>query len=165
MTVVGATDADIPFILRTERLPGYDALVARSDAAGHRARMANQRCAHFIARADDRPVGFAIVRDWHAPDGIALLMRIAMAEPGKGYGTAFLGRILDRVFGETACHRFWVGQFPDNTRARRVYEAVGFVAEGIARGNIYLNGQHRDELILSILRPDWQARRTADRAI
>jgi RimJ/RimL family protein N-acetyltransferase len=152
-----ATEADIPFIVRTERLPGYETLIARSDEARHRARMADDRCAHFIARHNDCPVGFAILRDWNSADGITLLMRIAMAEPGQGHGKAFLRAIIARVFTETACHRFWVGQFPDNSRARHVYESAGFTAEGIARGNIYLNGRHRDELILSILRPEWEA--------
>jgi len=86
-----------------------------------------------------------------------LLMRIAMAEPGNGHGSAFLRALTRKVFTETPCHRFWLGQFPDNTRARHVYESVGFVAEGIARGSVFLFGRHHDELIMSILRPEWEA--------
>ena len=165
-----ATVGDIPFIMATERLPGYEAFIGRSDEATHSARLNNPRCAHFIARDDVRPmgcpaghpVGFAILRDWNSADGITLLMRIAMAEPERGHGRAFLHGLIENVFTETACHRFWLGQFPDNARARHVYEAAGFVAEGIARGNVFLNGQHHDELILAILRPDWLARRAAE---
>lgn len=105
------------------------------------------------------PAGFAILRDWNAPDGITLLMRIAMAHPGEGHGKLFLCRLIDLVFTETACHRFWLGQFPDNLRARHVYESVGFTAEGVARGSVFLFGRHHDELILSILQPEWRARR------
>ncbi len=152
-----ASEADIPFIMETERLPGYEAFVARSDEAQHRARMATDRCAHFIARHNGAPVGFAIVRDWNAADGITLLMRIAIAAPGHGHGKAFLRALMGRVFAETRCFRFWVGQFPENARARHVYESVGFTAEGVARGNIHLDGRNRDELILSILRPEWEA--------
>ena len=95
--------------------------------------------------------------DWAAADGITLLMRIAMTEPGRGHGRPFLRGLIGRVFTETNCHRFWLGQFPDNARARHVYESLGFVAEGVARGSVFLFGEHRDELILSILRPDWIA--------
>jgi RimJ/RimL family protein N-acetyltransferase len=158
ITITLATESDIPFIMRTERLPGYEAFIGRSDEAQHRARMANGRCAHFIAWDGERPVGFAILRDWNAADGITLLMRIAMAEPGKGHGSAFLRALIDKVFTETPCHRFWLGQFPDNARARYVYESVGFTAEGIARGNVFLNGRHHDELIMAIVRPEWKAR-------
>ena len=157
ISLAHAVGADVPFIMKIERMPGNEAYIARSSETQHRARMSDVRCAHFIARDNDRPVGFAILRDWNSSDGITLLMRIAMAEPGKGHGKAFLRALMHRVFTETPCHRFWLGQFPDNCRARHVYESVGFTAEGIARGNIYLNGKHRDELILSILRPEWEA--------
>ncbi|MEI7711444.1 MAG: GNAT family protein [Rhodospirillales bacterium] len=162
LAIAAATESDLPFIMKTERLAGYEAFVGRSDEAQHRSRMANPQAAHFIARDGDRPVGFAILRDWNSADGITLLMRIAMTEPGMGHGKSFLRALMDRVFTETPCHRFWLGQFPNNIRARQTYESVGFTAEGIARGNIYLFGRHHDELILSVLRPEWEARRTAD---
>ncbi len=158
-TITKATEADLPFIMQTERLPGYESFIGRSDETQHRARMADPRAAHFIAHHDNRPIGFAILRDWNSTDGITLLMRIAMVEPGNGHGSVFLRALIDKVFTETQCHRFWLGQFPDNTRARHVYESVGFTAEGIARGNVFLNGRHHDELILAILRPEWEARR------
>jgi RimJ/RimL family protein N-acetyltransferase len=158
ITITQATQSDIPFIMKIERLPGYEAFIGRSDEAQHRARMANPQAAHFIARHGARPVGFAILRDWNSADGITLLMRIAMAEPGNGHGSSFLRALTHKVFTETPCHRFWLGQFPGNTRARHVYESVGFTAEGIARGNVFLFGRHHDELIMSILRPEWEAR-------
>ena len=157
LAIARAMDADLPFVMATERLPGYEAFIGRSDEAQHRARMANDRCAHFIARDGDRPVGFAILRDWNATDGVTLLMRIAMVESGQGHGKAFLRGLMDRVFTDTKCHRFWLGQFPNNHRARHVYESVGFTAEGVARGNVFLDGRHHDELIMSILRPEWEA--------
>ena len=159
IAIARAAEADIPFILETERLPGYEAFIGRSDEAVHRARMENPRCAHFIARHGERPVGFAILRDWGSADGVTSLMRIAMTEPGQGNGRAFLRRLIDLVFTETTCHRFWLGQFPDNARARHVYQSLGFVAEGVARGSVFLFGRHHDELILSILRPEWAVAR------
>ncbi len=184
-----ADEADLGFIMATERLAGYDRFIGRSCEARHRVRMADRRCAHFIAwvpngsivdgpivagtivdetganrtGAESR-VGFAILRDWDAADGVTLLMRIAMAQPGLGHGTAFLRALIDRVFTTTRCHRFWLGQFPDNARARHVYESVGFIAEGIARGSVFLNGRHHDELILAILRSDWERRRAGQGA-
>jgi RimJ/RimL family protein N-acetyltransferase len=34
---------------------------------------------------------------------------------------------------------------------------MGFVAEGLARGNVFFNGTQRDQVIMSIIRPDWVA--------
>ena len=163
IAVERATGEDIPFLLATERLPGYEAFIGRSDEAMHRARLDDPRQAVFLARDGARRAGFAILRGWDSEDGITLLMRIAMAEPGLGHGRAFLAGLMERVFTETRCHRFWLGQFPDNARARHVYETAGFVAEGIARGNVFLDGRHHDELILAILRPDWLAQLGAGR--
>ena len=63
------------------------------------------------------------------------------------------------MFAATDAYRLWIGTFPDNERARRAYEAAGFQAEGVARGSAFFQGKHRDELILSILRPEWEAAR------
>lgn len=150
-----AVEGDIPFIMATERLPGYEALVGRWDEAKHRAAMADGRHAYFVGRRDGVPIGFLIIRDWNSPEQVSLLKRIAVAEPGQGNGKALLRAALDAVFQQTGVHRLWIGVFPENERARRAYEAVGFVAEGVARGNAFFGGVHRDELTLSILRPEW----------
>ncbi len=153
-----ATEADIPFIMATERLPGYEALVGRWDEAKHRAAMADGRHAYFIGRRGSLPIGFLIIRDWNSPEQVSLLKRIAVAEPGQGNGKQLLRAALDAVFEQTNIHRLWIGVFPENERARRAYEAVGFVAEGVARGSAFFGCLHRDELTLAILRPEWAGR-------
>lgn len=154
-----ATEADIPFIMATERMPGYGALVGRWDEAKHRAAMNDGRHAYFVGRRGNSPIGFLIIRDWNSPERVSLLKRIAVAEPGQGDGKALLRAALDAVFEQTQIHRLWIGVFPENERARRAYEAVGFVAEGVARGNAFFGGTHRDEMTLAILRPEWAERR------
>lgn len=66
-----------------------------------------------------------------------------------------LGGLVDRVFRDTDAYRIWLGVFPDDSRARRAYEGVGFKAEGVARGNAFFGGSHRDELVMAVLRPEW----------
>ncbi|MCX5493078.1 GNAT family protein [Kaistia dalseonensis] len=151
--------ADIPFIMATERRPGFEALVGRWEEAQHRAAMAEARYAYFIGQLDGAPVGFALLRDWDSPEQVTLIKRIAMAEPGRGHGKAFLAALLDRVFGETQAFRLSLGHFPENTRAHRAYEAAGFQTEGITRGSAFFHGDHRDETIMAILRPDWEGLR------
>jgi RimJ/RimL family protein N-acetyltransferase len=151
--------ADLPFVMQTERLDGYDALVGRWDGPQHEARLADPRYAYFLAEVAGQPVGFAILRDW--AQQATLVQRVAVAAPGRGFGKAMMQKVVDAAFGETDVYRLSIGCFPDNLRARRTYEAVGFVAEGIARGSAFFHGVHRDELILAQLRPDWEARRQA----
>ena len=90
-----------------------------------------------------------------------LVKRVAVTEPGRGIGRALLGAVVDRVFEGTACYRLEIGLFPSNERARRAYLAVGFTPEGIARGRVFFGGVHRDELVMSMLRPEWEAGRAS----
>jgi len=156
-----ADETDLAYVMTTERGVGYDQSVGRWDEARHRAALADGRHAYFIARDGADPIGFAILRDWASPEQVTLLKRIAVGHPGVGHGGAMLERLVDRVFRDTAAHRLWLGVFPDNARARRAYERVGFRAEGVARGSAFFGGVHRDELVMAILRPDWEARSVA----
>lgn len=82
---------------------------------------------------------------------------MAVAQPGLGHGKALLAGLVDVIFRETDSYRIWLGVFPENARARRAYEAVGFKAEGVARGSAFFGGMHRDELVMALLRPQWSA--------
>jgi RimJ/RimL family protein N-acetyltransferase len=145
--------------MTTERLDGYEALVGRWNEAQHRAALADNRHAYFIARLQSQDAGFAIVRDWASPEHVACIKRIAVSGPGQGHGKMFLASLVDLIFTETDAHRIWLGVFPDNARARRAYEAVGFKAEGLARGSAFFGGVYRDELVMALVRPEWSAGR------
>jgi diamine N-acetyltransferase len=157
LELVRATEGDIPFVMVTERLPGYEDLVGRWSEVEHRAALADVRYAYFIARMVSQPIGFAIVRDWASRERVTCIKRIAVARAGKGDGKAFLTHLVVHIFRETEVYRIWLGVFPDNARARRAYEAVGFKAEGIVRGSAFFGGVYRDELMMALLRPEWQA--------
>jgi RimJ/RimL family protein N-acetyltransferase len=159
ITTARAVEADIPFIMATERREAYETVLGRSDEAWHRAALTEKRYAYFLARDGAEPIGFVILRDWDAPEQVTHIKRIAVVDPGRGHGRAFLDLILDSVFGETQAYRLSLGLFPENLRARRAYEGVGFKAEGVSRGSAYFQGVNRDELVMAILRPEWRALR------
>jgi len=52
----------------------------------------------------------------------------------------------------------WLGVYPENMRHAAPTSPSGFTAEGIARGSAFFHGVNRDELVMAILRPEWQAR-------
>jgi diamine N-acetyltransferase len=151
------TSEDIVFVMATERLPGYEHLVGRWSEAQHRKSLADGRHAYFIARRGPESVGFAIVRDWASPERVAHIKRVAVSHPGRGDGRRLLIKLIDLIFRDTETHRIWLGVFPENTRARRTYEAVGFKSEGVTRGSSFFGGVHRDELLMALLRPEWSA--------
>ena len=147
--------ADIPFIMATERIAGYEQWLGRSDEAWHRATLADGRFAYFLGSLDAEPIGFAILQGWAAAEQVTHIKRFAVVRPGEGLGKAFLRAVIGAVFAETTAWRLSLGLFPENLRARRAYEGVGFQAEGISRGSALFHGVNRDELVMSLLRPDW----------
>jgi RimJ/RimL family protein N-acetyltransferase len=159
LEVTRADASAIPFIMATERLAGYESFVGRWDEAKHRAALADGRHAYFVARASGAPVGFAILRDWASPERVTLVKRIAVSDPGQGHGRALLTAVVDTAFAATDVWRLWLGVFPENIRAQKSYAAVGFQPEGVARGSAFFGGVHRDELVMALLRPEWEARK------
>jgi hypothetical protein len=62
LEIVRATDADIPYVMATERTPGYEVFIGRWEHEQHARALADGRHAYFLGRRAGRPVGFAIVR-------------------------------------------------------------------------------------------------------
>jgi diamine N-acetyltransferase len=152
-----ATAADLPFIMATERQIGYEDLVGRWDEQHHLAALVDSRFAYFVGEINGAAVGFVIVRDWVSDERVTCVKRIAVVHPGLGTGRRLLAAVVDEIFKTTSAHRVWLGVFPENERARRAYEAVGFRAEGVARESAFFGGKFKHELIMSLLRHEWQA--------
>ncbi len=157
LDLVRAAQSHVPFIMATERGEGYEALVGSWDEARHRAALADGSHACFVGYEAGEPIGFAILRFWDSPERVTLVRRVAVVRPGQGHGRRLLAAVVNRAFRETQVHRLQIGLFPHNLRARRAYEAVGFKAEGVSRGSAFFHGEHRDELVMSLLRPEWEA--------
>ena len=153
--LIRPTVADIPFIMATERIEGYEHLVGRSDEPWHRDTLDDPCFAYFVGYLDDAPIGFAILRDWGSPQQVTHIKRFAVVRPGQGLGKPLLRAVVDAVFAQSSAYRLSLGLFPENARARRAYEGAGFKPEGVSRGSAFFNGVNRDELVMSILRPEW----------
>src|SRR5215211_7428497 len=61
ITVRPATAGDIAFVMATERGPGFEHLVGRSEEAQHRQEMGGPGIAYLIGERDGAPNGFAIL--------------------------------------------------------------------------------------------------------
>ncbi len=151
-----ATAADLDFVLRTERLPGYELLTARWSAAEHRAAMARDDTRYLVGgRAGDELEGFAILQPLADPHEGAKLKRICVTRPGGGFGQPFLAAVIDWVFAHTDNERFWLDVFTHNERARHVYRRLGMREDGLLRQAYRMpDGSRADRSIMSILRSE-----------
>jgi RimJ/RimL family protein N-acetyltransferase len=156
-----AQPADIPFIMATERTPGFEKLVGRWSETDHRTALGAKGYAYLVATdAARQPAAFAIVRDIDDAHGNVCLKRIAVTAPGQGVGRRVFDLVVDWIFTQTPAYRLWLDVLADNARARHVYRTSGFAEEGVMRDAYKLPDESRIDLVLmSLLRPDWTARR------
>jgi len=76
----------------------------------------------------------------------------------SGYGTETMQLLLKHGFETLNLNRISLVVYDDNPGAIRAYEKAGFVLEGRLRQAKYKHGRYADELIMSILRSEWDAR-------
>jgi RimJ/RimL family protein N-acetyltransferase len=119
---------------------------------------------HFVGCLldDDRPIGTIGLFDLDLNNGNAGLgISIgAAADRGRGLGTDMLKALLGFAFGSLRLERVWLDVYDFNPGARRVYQRVGFIDEGVLRHAIFREGEYRDLYRMAILREEWQASRT-----
>jgi len=114
-------------------------------------------------RGSDRLVGTSAFSQLDGENGSAMY-HITIGEKdcwGRGFGTEATRLMLDHAFETLRLHRVALAVFEFNERAIRAYRSCGFIVEGRAREAIWREGRWWDEITMSMLEPEWQARRRA----
>jgi RimJ/RimL family protein N-acetyltransferase len=114
----------------------------------------------IYVRERDRLIGTCAFSQLDGDNGSALY-HITIGERsgwGHGYGTEATQLMLSHAFRQLALHRVALTVFEFNERAIRSYEKCGFKAEGRARDAIFRDGRFWDEIHMSVLAEEWEAR-------
>jgi len=98
--LVALAVADIPEIMRIERVPAYQGSIGTFTAEHHRAELASPDARYLGLRSTDGLEGFAILQEFRQP--VVRLRRIAVAAAGRDSGTVLLRAVLDWAFGTNA---------------------------------------------------------------
>jgi RimJ/RimL family protein N-acetyltransferase len=77
---------------------------------------------------------------------------------GKGYGTEAIEWILEWAFKYGGLHRVGITSSSYNPKARRLYERLGFVNEGVQREALWFDDGWHDIILVSILEDEWRQR-------
>ncbi|HID86791.1 MAG TPA: N-acetyltransferase [Anaerolineae bacterium] len=77
---------------------------------------------------------------------------------GQGYGTDAILTLLDFAFNEMNLHRVYLRVLAFNHRAIRCYEKCGFALEGTEREAVFRDGRYHDQLLMGILREEFNTR-------
>ncbi|MHA1234626.1 MAG: GNAT family N-acetyltransferase [Promethearchaeota archaeon] len=76
----------------------------------------------------------------------------------KGYGTEAMEMLVVYSFNTLNMNRIELSVWEFNIRAYKTYQKVGFIEEGRKRQARYHNGKYYDEIIMAILRDDWETK-------
>jgi RimJ/RimL family protein N-acetyltransferase len=94
------------------------------------------------------------VRNRHAEFGITIGDKSAW---GKGFGTEATSLMVQYAFDRLNLNRVSLNVYEFNERAIRVYQKIGFRAEGRLRQDTYRDGRYWDTLVMGVLRDEWRA--------
>lgn len=110
-----------------------------------------------VIEADGVPVGTIGLLDINKKDSKAEYY-IAMGETeykGKGVAKKASLLILQYGFEVLGLNRIYLFTETGNTMAQHLFEAAGFVREGVIREDILSHGKFADRIIYGFLREDW----------
>jgi RimJ/RimL family protein N-acetyltransferase len=161
-----ATDEDALYRLESEldtfeeRGPDSPAPLTLAAFRERRTRRADAGGAAFTVTVDGELAGRVTIFDEdplarHAEVGIALLPEAR----GKGIGTAALAQAVEFAFVRRNLRRLHLVVIASNAAAIASYRKLGFVEEGRRREHCWVRGRYEDEVLMGLLRSDWQAAR------
>jgi RimJ/RimL family protein N-acetyltransferase len=115
---------------------------------------------YFMIAIDGNPIGRIDFEQLDEAMRSAEVM-IVIGEPderGKGYGADAMIALLRYLFHQRGLHRVALTVIAWNDRAIRSYEKIGFRAEGRYRDDLFFEGRFHDQIAMSMLRPEFEAR-------
>ena len=74
----------------------------------------------------------------------------------KGYGTDAVRTMLDYAFGSLHLNKVDLRLNVENKRALACYKSCGFKLEGRRKEQVFYRGRYCDELVMGILKKDWE---------
>jgi RimJ/RimL family protein N-acetyltransferase len=113
-----------------------------------------------VDRSTGKYVGEVVLNELD-PNNNSCSFRIALGATGqnRGLGTEATRLVLGYAFERVGLHRISLEVYSFNSRARRVYEKVGFQPEGVLRDALLWGDQRFDAHVMSILAPEWAEHR------
>ena len=106
----------------------------------------------IVERVTGNLVGCVYLRDID-PDSRSGELHVFLGEPaarGRGLGEAACRAMIEHAFQALGLQRVYLMVLPENERAIRLYERLGFSRDGLHRAAVLKDGAPRDLLAMSI---------------
>lgn len=147
------TDDDVPALLRILAQPEVERWWDKYDEDKLRREIAEMTLA-WVVEVDGEVAGYVQVYEEPDPDErhVDIDIFVAAEHQGRGVGPDAMRQALRVCFDERGHHRAQLWTSPENTRAIRAYEKVGFRTVGVTRRSERgPDGRWRDELFMDLL--------------
>lgn len=107
---------------------------------------------------NDKYIGNVMLQEIDYIDGSAHVPVLigAKDEWGKGYATEARLMILKFAFEERRLNRIWALVKEDNIGSIKMLEKCGYKKEGVLRQSIFKNGQYHNQVMMAVLREDFE---------
>jgi diamine N-acetyltransferase len=152
-------DSDLGFVLKAERSDENSEFVIAWTYEQHKQALSSKDLLHLIVERydDNKSIGYIILAGLEQPHQSIEFRRIVITDKGKGYGRQSLELVKRMAFEELSAHRLWLDVKEHNLRAKHVYEAEGFIVEGILRECLKTGDKFESLVVLSMLKREYQA--------
>lgn len=113
--------------------------------------------------ADERMVGTVGLHeiDQHNHNARIGKLIFRTEDRAHGYGLEAEELVLRHAVWRLGCHKVYARLLWENTDGQAHYLKLGFKVEGRMREEYFLQGEHHDMVLMSILRREWEARHTS----
>ncbi|MES2045285.1 MAG: GNAT family N-acetyltransferase [Pseudomonadota bacterium] len=106
-------------------------------------------------KGDDTAIGQLAAHEKRQGRVIEIGYSLARPHWGKGYAREAVSRLLDLLFREEDNRRVFADTDPDNVGSNRLLESLGFVREGVLRGEWETHLGVRDSFIWGLMAEEW----------
>ena len=152
-----ATPDDLPAILALESTPMAREFVGQWSEERHRATLASSDARYYVSETEWREVqAYAILRGIQETSRSIELKRVVVAVPERGLGRHVLQELMRITFRELGAHRLFLDVYDDNSRARHLYESLGFQYEGVMREAAQRDGHWCNLRLMSIVKSEYK---------
>lgn len=151
------TENDLDFVSCVEQNAENSSFVNVWSREQHLSAITDEDLSHFVVEnADGKQVGYVILAGLADANDSIEFRRIVVIEKNKGYGKQALRMVKKLAFEQLKAHRLWLDVKEQNARARHVYEAEGFQAEGVLRECLKTENGYESLVVMSILRDEYE---------
>ncbi|WP_096185727.1 GNAT family N-acetyltransferase [Evansella halocellulosilytica] len=128
----------------------------------HKEALEDKDIMHLIIeeRTSNRLIGYIIIAGLTNPNNNLELMRITIADKGKGYGKESFKIIKKWAFMKFRAHRLWLDVKVNNLRAFNLYKKQGFIVEGTLRECLKGENDYESLHVMSILKREYVEQET-----